>query len=91
MRLSQFENKYKATISAAKDGNAKPKVIFAPDVAKLQKELFGKSKQKSKNLGLDLSLDKQRQRGYNDVLPEKKDVLVPTGIDIYGTTFQVFQ
>ena len=83
MRLSQFENKYKSTLeSAKKDASIKPKVIFAPDVAKFKKELFGKKDQEKTAPTMDLSTDKHRQRGYNDVLPEKKEVFLSTGIII---------
>jgi len=75
MRLSHFENKYKASVNKA--GTLKPTVIFSPEVAKFKKEIFGKkalkATSKSAAVLMDLSTDKQRQRGYNDVLPEKKD------------------
>lgn len=75
-RLSKFESKYKSTIGI--NNLVKPgKVIFAPDVAKFKKELFGNKKKDTESILLDLSTDKHRQRGYNDVLPEKKDSLVP--------------
>jgi hypothetical protein len=78
-RLSKFESKYKATIGI--NNLVKPgKVIFAPDVAKFKKELFGNKKKDTESIQLDLSTDKHRQRGYNDVLPEKKDSLVPNGL-----------
>lgn len=79
MRLAEFESKYRATAEKdASTGGAKPKVIFSPEVAKYKKELFGKKESKASN-NLDLFTDKQRQRGYNDVLPEKKETLAPTG------------
>lgn len=82
MWLTQFENKYKSTLDAAKENSkTKPKVIFAPDVAKFKKELFGKNKKVNKANVMDLSTDKHRQRGYNDVLPEKKEGSLPAGID----------
>jgi hypothetical protein len=83
MRLSQFESKYKSTIESMKEPSAvKPKVIFAPDVAKFKKELFGKKKPKknASNSLLDASTDKFRNRGYNDVLIEKKETPISTGI-----------
>lgn len=77
-RLSKFENKYKSTIGI--NNLVKPgKVIFAPDVAKFKQELFGNKKKDESTIQLDLSTDKHRQRGYNDVLPDKKDSLVPNG------------
>lgn len=76
MRLSQFESKYKSTVGTAKE-SFKPKVIFAPEVAKFKKELFGKKNEHAP--AVDLSTDKQRQRGYNDVIPEKKETLLRTG------------
>ena len=82
MRLSQFESKYKSTIESIKEPSAvKPKVIFAPDVAKFKKELFGKKKSKmnGSNSMLDASTDKYRKRGYNDVLIEKKETPISTG------------
>lgn len=82
MWLTQFENKYKSTLDAAKENSkTKPKVIFAPDVAKFKKELFGKNKKVNKANVMDLSTDKHRQRGYNDVLPEKKEGSLPAGIE----------
>ena len=83
MRLSQFEHKYKSTVESIKEPSAvKPKVIFAPDVAKFKKELFGKKKSKVNDLNsmLDASTDKYRKRGYNDVLIEKKETPVSAGI-----------
>ncbi len=81
MRLSQFESKYKSTIENAKDSSVKPKVIFAPDVAKFKKELFGKKKSKMGSSSiLDPSTDKYRKRGYNDVLIEKKETPISSGI-----------
>jgi len=81
MRLSHFENKYKASVNKA--GTLKPTVIFSPEVAKFKKEIFGKkalkATSKSAAVLMDLSTDKQRQRGYNDVLPEKKDTAPITG------------
>ena len=70
MRLSQFEKKYKSTVDGKKDTAVKPKVIFAPDVAKFKMELFGK-KANSKG-GILNSADNQK-KGFNDVLPRKKD------------------
>lgn len=82
MWLTQFENKYKSTLDAAKENTkTKPKVIFAPDVAKFKKELFGKNKKVNKPNAMDLSTDKHRQRGYNDVLPEKKEGSLPAGTE----------
>lgn len=78
MRLAEFENKYRATAEKDASGPLKPKVIFSPEVAKYKKELFGKKESKASN-NLDLFTDKQRQRGYNDVLPEKKETFAPTG------------
>ena len=81
MRLTHFENKYKASVN--KVGTLKPTVIFSPEVAKFKKEIFGKkalkATSKSAAVLMDLSTDKQRQRGYNDVLPEKKDTAPITG------------
>lgn len=80
MRLAEFENKYRATVEASKESaGVKPKVIFSPEVAKYKKELFGKKESKSSSgYSLDLSTDKHRQRGYNDVLPDKKETFVST-------------
>ena len=82
MRLSQFERKYKATLENVKEpsGLVKPKVIFAPDVAKFKKELFGSKKTlKGSQSVLDPSTDKYRKRGYNDVLIEKKENPISSG------------
>ena len=70
MRLSQFEKKYKSTIDGKKDTNLKPKVIFAPDVAKFKMELFGK---KANNMVDVPDLVDNQKKGFNDVLPHKKD------------------
>lgn len=83
MWLSQFESKYKSTIEGAKEPSAfKPKVIFAPDVVKFKKELFGKKKSKVNDAAsmFDASTDKYRKRGYNDVLIEKKETPISSGI-----------
>ena len=78
MRLSQFESKYKTTVNNVTP--LKPKVIFAPDVAKFKLELFGKKSLKDAQAAtLDWSIDKQRQRGYNDVHPEKKELPLLNG------------
>lgn len=90
MRLSQFESKYKATIEGAKEPSAvKPKVIFAPDVAKFKKELFGAKKSKESPSVLDPSTDKYRKRGYNDVLIEKKETPISSGICLISSYFQL--
>ena len=72
MRLSQFEKKYKSTMDAKKDSAVKPKVIFAPDVAKFKMELFGK---KTNNLANVLDFGDNQEKGFNDLLPHKKDSL----------------
>ena len=51
----------------------KAKVIFAPDVAKFKMELFGNKAVKD----VDYSADKHRQKAFNDVLPQKKDIATP--------------
>jgi len=71
MRLSQFEKKYKSTVN--KEVPMKAKVIFAPDVAKFKMELFGNKAVKD----VDYSADKHRQKAFNDVLPQKKDIATP--------------
>lgn len=78
MRLSQLESKYKSTIENIKE-TVKPKVIFAPDVAKFKKEFFGKKKTKMNGANFDPSTDKYRNRGYNDVLIEKKETPISAG------------
>lgn len=91
MRLSQFESKYKSTIEGAKEPSAfKPKVIFAPDVVKFKKELFGKKKSKVNDAAsmFDASTDKYRKRGYNDVLIEKKETPISSvDTECSDTTF----
>lgn len=92
MRLSQFESKYKSTIESAKEPSAvKPKVIFAPDVAKFKKELFGKKKSKMGSSSiLDPSTDKYRKRGYNDVLIEKKETPISNGTKFFYCSTWLF-
>lgn len=83
MLLSRFESKYKATVEKAT--TLKPKVIFSPDIAKFKAQMFGKKTNKdATGRGLDSHNDKQRQRGYNDVLNERKETTTVDGLSRFA-------